>query len=56
MYFVYFIKDRYKNTTYIGYTNDLKRRLKEHESKDPDLIYYEAYKSKKDAMDRVLDG
>jgi len=52
MYFVYFIKDRNKDVTYIGYTSDLKRRLKEHKNKEPELIYYEAYKSEKDARDR----
>lgn len=34
---------------YIGHTDDLKRRLKEHKDKNPDLLYYEAYKSEKDA-------
>ncbi len=52
MYFVYFIKNKNKDTTYIGYTNNLKRRLTEHESKNPVLVYYEAYKSEKDARDR----
>ncbi|MCH8049842.1 GIY-YIG nuclease family protein [Patescibacteria group bacterium] len=30
MYYVYLIKDKFKSETYIGYSNDLKRRLKEH--------------------------
>jgi putative endonuclease len=52
MYYVYVIRNRIKHTIYIGYTNDLKRRIKEHRNKKPDLIYYEAYKSKKDAYNR----
>ena len=54
MYYVYLIKDGSKNTSYIGYTNDLKRRLIEHKSKKPELIYYEAYRSEKDARNREM--
>ncbi|MEK9180546.1 MAG: GIY-YIG nuclease family protein [Patescibacteria group bacterium] len=49
MYYVYIIKNRRENQTYIGYTNDLKRRFKEHKDKRPEMIYYEAYKSEQDA-------
>ncbi len=52
MYYVYFLKNNRDKNIYIGYTSDLKRRLKEHVAKKPELIYYEAYKSKKDAMTR----
>ena len=76
MYYVYFIRNKKENKSYIGYTKDLKRRLSEHQDKirarilrarpstkahkmtymlgalEPDLIYYEAYKSKKDAYNR----
>lgn len=52
MFYVYFLKNRKNHATYIGYTNDLKRRIIEHADKDPELIYYEAYKDKKDAQDR----
>lgn len=52
MYYVYLLKDRVKNETYIGYSEDLQRRLKEHKQKDPEVVYYEAYKSKKDARMR----
>jgi len=52
MYYVYLLKDRKLGTTYIGYTNDLKRRLKEHIAKIPELVYYEAFKSEKDARKR----
>lgn len=54
MYYVYLLKNKQKGITYIGYTNDLKRRLKEHKDKNPELIYYEAYKSEKDAREREM--
>ena len=57
MYYVYVICD-IKGNLYIGYTNDLKRRIKEHnngENKSTKgriwkLIYCEAFLSKKDAV------
>jgi len=52
MYYVYLIKNRIAKETYIGYTNNLERRLKEHKDKNSELIYYEAYKSEKDARNR----
>jgi putative endonuclease len=52
MYYVYLLKNNKFGTTYIGYTNDLKRRLKEHVAKIPELVYYEAFKSEKDARKR----
>ncbi len=52
MYYVYVIRDRTKGETYIGYSDDLKRRIREHKHKNPELIYYEAYKSEKDARER----
>jgi putative endonuclease len=52
MYYVYVLKNNSKGETYIGYTNDLKRRFKEHKYKEPDLLYYEAYRSKQDAQER----
>ena len=52
MYYVYVIRKGDGNL-YIGYTNDLKRRIiYEHKDKEPELIYYEAYKNKLDAQDR----
>ncbi len=52
MYYVYLILDRIKSKNYIGYTEDIERRLKEHRNKNPELIYYEAYKSRDDAINR----
>ncbi len=52
MYYVYIIR-KGDGKIYIGYTNDLQRRIiYEHKEKKPELIYYEAYKDKLDAQDR----
>ena len=57
----YVIKSCKDELLYIGYTNDLKRRVKEHNNGSNistkhripfELVYYEAYFSKKDAMKR----
>lgn len=59
MYYVYILKSKKNNKLYKGYTNDLKRRIKEHNcgknsfARDNGpwiLIYYEAFISKEDAM------
>ncbi|MGB9847741.1 MAG: GIY-YIG nuclease family protein [Minisyncoccia bacterium] len=51
MYYVYLLKDEFSKI-YIGYTHDLRKRLKEHLNKrvfttkrmgNIKLIYYEAY-------------
>lgn len=52
MYYVYLIKNKEIKENYVGYTDNLRRRLKEHKSKKPDLIYYEAYKDEADARNR----
>ena len=61
MYYVYVIRNLKSFSIYYGYTNDLKRRLAEHNSNNSaftkdkgkwELIYYEAYKSKVDAQTR----
>ena len=61
MFYVYLLKSTVKDTTYVGSTNDLRRRFKEHnngENKSTKkykpwiLVYYEAYKSKSDALNR----
>ncbi len=60
-YFVYLItsKDKKKTISYVGYTNDLDKRIKLHNSnrgakftkgKKWKLIYYEKYKTKVLAM------
>ncbi len=54
MYYVYLIRNKITRKTYIGYSDNLKRRLKEHKNKKPELIYYEAYKSEKDARKREM--
>ncbi len=61
MHVLYVLKSRSDNKLYIGVTNDLKRRFKEHQqgaslatkSRGPwDLAYCEAYRSKLDALER----
>ena len=61
MYYVYMLKSEKDCSLYIGYTNDLKRRLVEHNQlqnvstkhKAPfQLIYYEAYRARADARHR----
>jgi len=63
MYYVYFLKSRKDgHSVYVGYTDNLKRRLQEHnrgvggkytKNKGPfSLVYYEAYKSIEDAQKR----
>ncbi len=58
MFYVYVLKSKKDEDLYIGSTNDLKRRFKEHQEgksfstkfRTPfELIYYEAYKNEKDA-------
>jgi len=51
MYYVYILKNN--NEFYVGYTEDLVRRLREHHSgRGDNLIYYEAYLNKKLAARR----
>ena len=61
MWCVYLIKSKKDKSLYIGFTNNLKRRLSEHNSgqnfstknKTPwELIYCEIYKSQEDAKNR----
>lgn len=61
MFYVYILKSEKDGNFYTGYTNDLKRRLIEHNSgkgestklrRPFELIYYEAYKSRDDATHR----
>ena len=61
MYFVYIIKSKINNSLYIGITNNLERRLKEHNDgegfhtkkyKPWVYIYTEGYFSEEDAKTR----
>lgn len=53
MYYVYVLRNKKTRRFYYGYTNDLKRRFKEHNREIAwDLIYYEAYKMESDARRR----
>ena len=60
-FFVYLIKSKVKNRTisYVGYTNNLKKRINLHNSskgakftrgKKWKLIYYELYHTRREAM------
>jgi putative endonuclease len=61
MFYVYLLKSNKDNDLYTGFTNDLKRRIEEHNKglvtstkgrKPFELIYFECYKSEKDARHR----
>ena len=63
MFYVYILKSKNKNFIYTGFTSNLKRRFHEHNNKEElstkyfvpfDLIHYEAYKNKKDALRREI--
>ena len=51
MYYVYMLQSPEADDIYIGFTPDLRRRMREHRSEHRDwrLMYYEAYASEKDA-------
>lgn len=58
---MYILKSLKNNTLYIGSTSDLRRRFVEHNSGQGgytkkyapyELVYYEAYRSEKDARER----
>jgi len=60
-YFTYVLRSHKDNNLYIGFTNDLKRRVSEHNQgknksthgREPlDLIYFEGHKEKKAALKR----
>lgn len=61
MFYVYILKSKLDNKLYIGYTTNLRKRIKEHNEKKNratkyrgklELIYYEAYKAEDDAKKR----
>ena len=64
MYYVYVLKSEKDYNLYIGYTSDLKNRIKDHNQGKTksikhripfSLVYYEAYKNKTDARKRELE-
>lgn len=53
MYYVYVLKYTKTNSLYYGYTNNLERRISEHNNiQDCELVYFEAYKAETDARKR----
>jgi putative endonuclease len=61
MYYIYLLKSKKDNNLYIGFTDNLERRLQEHNSglalstklrRSFELVYIEGYKSEKDARHR----
>lgn len=64
MYYVYVLKSLANNDVYIGYSDDLRSRLREHNEGKSNytrvyrpwtLIYYEAYRNKNDARKREVE-
>jgi putative endonuclease len=64
MFYVYLLQNQLDRSWYIGYSSDLKNRISDHlrgkggkttkQKAFWALIYYEAYKNKKDAQGREL--
>lgn len=61
MFYVYVLKSDKDNDLYIGSTNDLRRRMSEHQKgysfstsfrRPFALVYYEAYRNERDARTR----
>ena len=54
MHYVHILKRCEGSEIYIGFTSDLRRRFKEHNARSRiwELVYYEAYKARKDARAR----
>lgn len=62
MFYVYLLECQNDKSWYIGYSEDLKKRMQDHKSgngcrttsmkKEWELIYYESYLNKADALDR----
>ena len=61
MWYIYLLRSKKDSTLYLGYTNNLKRRFVEHNSKKNlstkhkapfELIYYESYRAQSDAKRR----
>lgn len=61
MFYIYILKSQRDKRLYIGYTQNLQKRLEEHNSgknkstknRVPlDLVYYESFRNKQDAIKR----
>lgn len=61
MYYVYVLQSKKDGKLYVGYTNDLRKRIILHNLRKVSstklrepfyLIYYEAYKNKEDAFEK----
>jgi putative endonuclease len=61
MHYVYLLKSIKKKFLYVGSTDDLRKRFQQHNARQEfatkayapfKLVYYEAYRSKRDALDR----
>ncbi|MCK4352096.1 GIY-YIG nuclease family protein [candidate division WOR-3 bacterium] len=61
MYYVYLLQSKKNGKFYIGYAADLMERLRQHNAGKSiatksgalfELVYYEAYENKKDALSR----
>lgn len=54
MSYVYILQDGASHKIYVGFTNNLQRRIKQHRARNKKwiLVYYEAYRSEKDARER----
>jgi putative endonuclease len=61
MHYVYILKSKNTNRLYVGRTDDLRRRIKEHKDRKNwttkrmlpvELIFYEAFTNKQDAIRR----
>ena len=60
MYYFYILQSKKNNKLYLGYTTDLEKRIKSHNSKRNkssrpyapfELIYYSAFKNREDAIE-----
>ena len=54
MFYVYILKNQITRQLYYGYTNNLERRVAEHNQDQQkwELVYFEGYKAEIDARDR----
>ena len=55
MHYVYVLVNPLNRVLYYGYSSDLKRRMKEHKTREHigwELVYYEAYREEQEARER----